>query len=173
MTHQDECPAINDLTAQRPARLCAAILDRRDTVPAPPFSTAVNTIAVEGVVAVAAVDGEEACGPRGEVIRERGDERHGGEHGPGFEGFEPEAMEAVERSRAAACAAGWGLRGKQASEASEWGSRPMAAGRHGGNPGGWGGRRESDARSQASHGRGGEYENGGAGGVKSPRMRNG
>jgi len=23
--------------------LCAAILDRRDTVPAPPFSTAVNT----------------------------------------------------------------------------------------------------------------------------------
>jgi hypothetical protein len=110
------------------------------------------------------VDGEEACGPRGEVIRERGDERHGGEHGPGFEGFEPEAMEAVERSRAAACAAGWGLRGKQASEASEWGSRPMAAGRHGGNPGGWGGRRESDARSQASHGRGGAYDNGGGGG---------
>jgi len=30
------------LPAQRPARLCAAILDRRDTVPAPPFSTAVN-----------------------------------------------------------------------------------------------------------------------------------
>jgi hypothetical protein len=29
--------------SQRPARLCAAILDRRDTVPAPPFSTAVNT----------------------------------------------------------------------------------------------------------------------------------
>jgi len=27
--------------------LCAAILDRRDTVPAPPFSTAVNTIAVQ------------------------------------------------------------------------------------------------------------------------------
>ena len=44
MTHQDECPAINDLTAQRPARLCAAILDRRDTVPAPPFSTAVNSM---------------------------------------------------------------------------------------------------------------------------------
>ena len=107
------------------------------------------------------------------VALERGDERHGGEHGPGFEGFEPEAGAGGERSRAAACAAGWGLRGKQASEASEWGSRPMAAGRHGGDPGGWGGRRESDARSQASHGRGGEYENGGAGGVKSPRMRNG
>jgi hypothetical protein len=30
------------LPAQRPARLCAAILDRRDTIPAPPFSTAVN-----------------------------------------------------------------------------------------------------------------------------------
>jgi len=27
------------------ARLCAAILDRRDTVSAPPFSTAVNTSA--------------------------------------------------------------------------------------------------------------------------------
>jgi putative transposase len=30
------------LPAQRTARLCAAILDRRDTVPTPPFSTAVN-----------------------------------------------------------------------------------------------------------------------------------
>jgi hypothetical protein len=28
---------------RRTARLCAAILDCRDTVPAPPFSTAVNT----------------------------------------------------------------------------------------------------------------------------------
>jgi len=33
------------LTSQRTARLCAAILDRRDTVPAPPFSTAVNITA--------------------------------------------------------------------------------------------------------------------------------
>lgn len=30
--------------SQRTARLCAAILDRRDTVPAPPFSTAVNMV---------------------------------------------------------------------------------------------------------------------------------
>jgi len=30
--------------SQRTARLCAAILDRRDTVPAPPFSTAVNSL---------------------------------------------------------------------------------------------------------------------------------
>jgi len=30
------------LPSRRTARLCAAILDRRDTVPAPPFSTAVN-----------------------------------------------------------------------------------------------------------------------------------
>jgi hypothetical protein len=34
------------LPAQRPARLCAAILDRRDTIPAPPFSTAVNMSAI-------------------------------------------------------------------------------------------------------------------------------
>ena len=32
-----------DRPSQRTARLCAAVLDRRDTVPAPPVSTAVNT----------------------------------------------------------------------------------------------------------------------------------
>ena len=31
------------LPSQKTARLCAAILDCRDTAPAPPFSTAVNT----------------------------------------------------------------------------------------------------------------------------------
>jgi hypothetical protein len=31
------------LPSQKTARLCAAILDRRDTAPAPPFSTAVNS----------------------------------------------------------------------------------------------------------------------------------
>ena len=30
------------LPSQKTARLCAAIFDRRDTIPAPPFSTAVN-----------------------------------------------------------------------------------------------------------------------------------
>jgi len=45
------------LPSQRPARLCAAILDRRDTVPAPPFSTAVNKL-----------------GPDDIIVRYRGDE---------------------------------------------------------------------------------------------------
>jgi putative transposase len=35
-------PVAPIVPSQRTARLCAAILDRRDTVPAPPFSTAVN-----------------------------------------------------------------------------------------------------------------------------------
>jgi hypothetical protein len=47
-------------------------------------------VAVEGVVAVAAVNGDEAGRFAGEVLRQAGDERRGGEHGPGFEGFEPE-----------------------------------------------------------------------------------
>jgi len=33
--------------AQRTARLCAAILDRHDTVPASPFSTAVNIDSIQ------------------------------------------------------------------------------------------------------------------------------
>ena len=36
-------PVAPIVPSQRTARLCAAILDRRDTVPAPPFSTAVNS----------------------------------------------------------------------------------------------------------------------------------
>jgi len=37
-------PVAPIVPSQRTARLCAAILDRRDTVPAPPFSTAVNNL---------------------------------------------------------------------------------------------------------------------------------
>ena len=36
-------PVAPIVPSQRTARLCAAILDRRDTVPAPPFSTAINS----------------------------------------------------------------------------------------------------------------------------------
>ncbi len=45
-------------------------------------------VAVESVVAVAAVHREEACGLRCELRRQCGDERHGGKHGPGFERLE-------------------------------------------------------------------------------------